>query len=70
MIPWPDGFLPRVLRAYRAHWPDVEVDVRQFDFRDSTVGLRSGESDVSLLHLPLSWSGARACARCRPCRGW
>jgi hypothetical protein len=36
----------------------VDVDVRQFDFRDTTVGLRSGESDVGLLHLPLSWTGA------------
>lgn len=58
MIPWPDGFLPRVLRAFRERCPDVDVDVRQFDFRDTTVGLRTGESDVSLLHLPLTWTGA------------
>lgn len=58
MIPWAEGFLPRVLRAFRERRPDVDVDVRQFDFRDSTVGLRSGESDVSLLHPPVSWTGA------------
>lgn len=56
--PWPDGFLPRVLRRFRETHPHVTVDVRQYDFRDSTLGLRSGEMDVALLHLPLSWAGA------------
>lgn len=56
--PWPDGFLPRVLRRFRETHPHVTVDVRQYDFRDSTLGLRSGEMDVALLHLPLSWEGA------------
>ncbi len=58
MVRWPDGFLPTVMRAYRDRRPEVVVDVRQYDFRDSTVGLRSGEMDVGLLHLPLSWDGA------------
>ncbi len=58
MVRWPDGFLHRVLRAYRERRPGVTVDVRQYDFRDTTAGLRSGETDVSLLHLPLSWEGA------------
>lgn len=57
--PWPDGFLPRVLRRFRETHPEVTVDVRQYDFRDSTLGLRSGEMDVALLHLPLSWDGAQ-----------
>ena len=58
MVRWPDGFSAKVVRAYRERRPEVVVDVRQYDFRDTTVGLRSGEMDVSLLHLPLSWTGA------------
>lgn len=58
VIRWSDGFTSRVLRAYRERRPDVVVDLRQYDFRDTTVGLRSGETDVALLHLPLTWDGA------------
>jgi DNA-binding transcriptional LysR family regulator len=54
---WPDGFVPAVLRSFHELRPDVSVEVRQFDFRDSTVGLRSGDTDVALLHMPLSWDG-------------
>lgn len=56
---WPDNFLPRVLRAYREVRPDVSVDLRQFDFSDTSAGLRDGSSDVALLHLPLSPDGLR-----------
>lgn len=56
---WPDNFLPRVLRAYRELCPDVSVDLRQYDFGDISAGLRTGETDAALLHLPVTGADIR-----------
>ncbi|WP_433304454.1 LysR substrate-binding domain-containing protein [Actinoplanes sp. CA-030573] len=56
---WPDNFLPRVLRDYRDMCPHVAVHLRQFDFGDTSAGLRTGETDVALIHLPVSGEEVR-----------
>lgn len=56
---WPDNFLPRVLRAYRALRPDVTVELRQYDFGDTSAGLRAGETDAALVHLPMNGDDLR-----------
>ncbi len=56
---WPDNFLPRVLRAYRDVRPHVTVELAQHDFRDTSAGLRAGDSDAALVHLPLQPEGLR-----------
>ncbi len=56
---WPDHFLPRVLRTYRASRPDVTVQLSQYDFGDTSAGLRGGSSDAALVHLPLAPEGLR-----------
>jgi DNA-binding transcriptional LysR family regulator len=57
-VRWPDDLLARAARAFRREHPDVELELRQYDFTDSSAGLRSGETDLGLLHLPLSLAGA------------
>ncbi len=56
---WPDGFLPRVIRAYRDVRPGVSLDLAQHDFSDTSAGLRLGTSDAALVHLPLTAEGLR-----------
>jgi DNA-binding transcriptional LysR family regulator len=56
-VRWPGDLLTRAARAFRRDHPTVDLELRQFDFTDSTVGLRSGEADLGLLHLPISMPG-------------
>lgn len=56
-VRWPYNVLPRVLRRYRDALPDISVQLVQHDFRDTSAGLRSGDADVALLHLPLVGDG-------------
>lgn len=51
---WPGNFLPRVMRAYAAVVPDVRVELQQHTFADTSAGLRTGDTDAALLHLPVS----------------
>lgn len=44
---------PVLLRSYRERHPDVVVELRQYDMTDLSAGLRTGETDVALLRLPL-----------------
>ena len=51
---WPGNFLPQVLRDYRTLRPGVTVRLSQYDFGDTSAGLRTGETDAALIHLPVS----------------
>jgi DNA-binding transcriptional LysR family regulator len=59
---WANNVVPRVLRAYAGVRPEVTVELRQFDFTDTSAGLRSGVTDAALLHLPIDETGLR----CQP----
>ncbi|MEV1132163.1 LysR substrate-binding domain-containing protein [Agromyces sp. NPDC049794] len=56
---WPDNFLPRVLRHFRAARPEVDVELRQYDFSDTSAGLRAADTDVALVHPPLAGNDVR-----------
>lgn len=49
--------LPRVLRAFADRHPGVVVGVRQYDFFDSSAGLRTGASDVAFVRPPIESGG-------------
>jgi len=49
--------LPRVLRVFAQRHPAVAVGVRQYNFDDSSAGLRSGASDVAFVRPPIDDSG-------------
>ncbi|HXV94246.1 MAG TPA: LysR substrate-binding domain-containing protein [Pseudonocardia sp.] len=61
-VRWPGNFLPRVMRAYREVRPDVNVVLDQYDFTDTSAGLRSGATDAALVHLPVTGEEIR----CQP----
>ena len=42
-----------VVRAFRADHPDVDVALRNVDFKDASAGLAGGETDVALAWLPV-----------------
>lgn len=46
-----------LLRTYLERHPGVTVDKRQYDLRDLTAGLASGETDLAFLRQPLSAPG-------------
>lgn len=46
-----------LLRTYAEQNPGVTLDKRQYDLRDLTAGLTSGETDVAFLRQPLSAPG-------------
>ncbi len=54
---WPGNALPTVIRAYAEVRPDVQVRLEQHTFADTSAGLRTGSTDVALLHLPISGAG-------------
>ena len=45
--------LPTVLRGYAAAYPDVEVELREFDFSEPAAGLDDGRSDVAIVRPPI-----------------
>jgi DNA-binding transcriptional LysR family regulator len=65
---WPDNVLPRVLRDYAQQRPQVAVELRQYDFTDTSAGLRRGTTDAALLHLPVDAAGLRTQALSRDAR--
>jgi len=46
-------YTPELLRAFADRYPAVTVELRQYDMRDLTAGLRSAETDLGLLRQPL-----------------
>jgi DNA-binding transcriptional LysR family regulator len=50
-------FTPRVLRAFAAERPDVQVSVRNVEFADPTGGVAGGETDVAIVWLPFATDG-------------
>ena len=53
----PLDFTPRLLRAFAARHPDVDVSVRSYPFDDPSGGVRDRAADVSLVWLPFSTDG-------------
>ncbi|MFF5715500.1 LysR family transcriptional regulator [Streptomyces buecherae] len=50
-------FTPLVLQMFRKRFPDVKVEVREFDFNDTSAGLADRATDVAFLRLPHQTSG-------------
>jgi DNA-binding transcriptional LysR family regulator len=44
---------PLILRAFPARYPNVGVELREFDFRDPSAGLTSGEVDLAFMRPPV-----------------
>ncbi len=44
---------PLILRAFPARYPNVGVELREFDFRDPSAGLTSSEVDVAFMRPPV-----------------
>jgi DNA-binding transcriptional LysR family regulator len=44
---------PLILRAFPARYPNVGVELRQFDFRDPSAGLTDNEVDVAFMRPPV-----------------
>ena len=49
--------VPRLLRAHRTRYPDVELVLREMSTPAQVQALRSGEIDVGLLRLPADTTG-------------
>lgn len=45
--------VPSVLREYAAAYPDVQVDIREFDFSEPAAGLDDARSDVAIVRPPI-----------------
>lgn len=50
--------VPSVLRAYAAAYPDVEVDLKEFDFSQPAAGLEDGRMDVAIVRPPIEVESA------------
>ena len=48
---------PVLLRVFREQNPEVAVELRQYDMHDLTAGLRSGDTDLGILRLPVAAEG-------------
>ncbi len=74
MITSADGFIPRLVCAFHDAHPSVEVEVRQYDFRDTSVGLPVPVSDLSPSLRAMAWRSGEQRAEVRTmvdaiCRG-
>jgi DNA-binding transcriptional LysR family regulator len=49
----PDGALPQVVQAHRTAHPAIRVELRQYEFTDTSAGLVGGTSDVAVISLPV-----------------
>jgi DNA-binding transcriptional LysR family regulator len=45
--------VPRILRAHAAQFPDVRVELTEFDFSEPEAGLDDDRSDVAILRPPI-----------------
>ena len=48
------GLMGRIMRAFQADHPDVELELHHYSFSDVSAGLRNGEVDAAFVRLPLS----------------
>lgn len=44
---------PKILAAFQARFPQVQVEMRSHDFRDPYVGLANGSTDVAFVRPPI-----------------
>jgi DNA-binding transcriptional LysR family regulator len=44
---------PLILRAFPARYPNVGIELREFDFRDPSAGLTSSQVDVAFMRPPV-----------------
>jgi DNA-binding transcriptional LysR family regulator len=51
--------VPRVLRAYAKTYPEVKVELMEFDFSEPEAGLDDDRSDVAIVRPPLETDGVR-----------
>jgi DNA-binding transcriptional LysR family regulator len=49
----PGNALAHIVREHRIRHPDVRVDLRQYDFSDTSAGLVDGTTDVAVVSLPV-----------------
>jgi DNA-binding transcriptional LysR family regulator len=45
--------MPAILRAFRETYPDVSLEVEDYDFRSPEAGLDTGATDVAILRPPV-----------------
>ncbi|MEV7390429.1 LysR family transcriptional regulator [Streptomyces sp. NPDC091215] len=45
--------MPAILRAFHETYPDVSLEVEEYDFRSPAAGLDTGASDVAILRPPV-----------------
>lgn len=48
---------PRILRAFAARYPAIELNVRNVDFADPSGGVRDGSTDAAIVWLPFDMHG-------------
>lgn len=48
------GLLPEIVRAYRRQWPQVKLEIVEFEGAAPEVELRAGRIELSILRGPLS----------------
>jgi DNA-binding transcriptional LysR family regulator len=53
------ALVPRILRAFRAARPGVDLELRESDFEDYSGGLDAGSVDAAFVWLPLERAGVR-----------
>lgn len=51
--------VPGILRAYAAAYPDVRVELAEFDFSEPEAGLDDERSDVAILRPPIETAGVQ-----------
>lgn len=51
--------VPRILREYAAAYPDVKVELTEFDFSEPDAGLDDDRSDVAIVRPPIEAEGVR-----------
>ena len=51
--------VPRVLREYAATYPEMKVELTEFDFSEPETGLDDDRSDVAIVRPPLETQGVR-----------
>jgi DNA-binding transcriptional LysR family regulator len=48
------ALLPKLLREFRARYPEIHIDLRELTSTEQVDGLRNGRIDVGIVRLPLS----------------
>jgi DNA-binding transcriptional LysR family regulator len=51
---------PLILRAFPARYPNVDIELREFDFRDPSAGLINDQVDVAFIRPPVEGQGELA----------